>query len=118
MERKIILNYDKLNNYLIEWQKDPNWTNWQLTILRDNCKNNLADTLSNKKEFIITINETTWEITINWEKNLQEKFYMLPSCYGMDDKARLYRQIKQALEEAKDRWFYDKVFKEIKDTKE
>ena len=116
MERKFILNYDALDSYLKEWQKKPHWTDGQLTLLRNNCKNNILDILSNSKEFIITINETTGEITINWEKNLQEKFYMLPSCYDMNDKARLYRQIKQALEEAKNRWIYDQIFKEIKES--
>ena len=117
MERKFLLNYDALNDYLIEWQKDPNRTNGQLTLLRDNCKNNLTNVLSNSKEYIITIDESTWDITINWEKDLQEKFLMFSSSYWMDKKSRLYRQVKQALEEAKYRWIYNQIFKEIREDK-
>lgn len=116
MERKFILNYDALDNYLIEWQKNPHRTDGQLTLLRDNCKNNLTNTLLNPKECEIVINETNWEIIINWEKDLQNKFYMFPVCYGMDKKARLYRQVKQALEEAGTRWIYNQIFKEIRES--
>ena len=99
----------------MESQKDPNWTDWELTLLRNNCKNNLAVILSNPEEVMIIIDETNWEISINWEKNLQEKFYMFPSCYGTDKKSRLYHQVKQALEKAKNRWIYDEIFKEVKE---
>ena len=113
MERKIILNYNELDNYLTEWQKNPHRTDGQLTLLRDNCRNNLADTLDKSKEYEIVINELNWEITINWEKNLEKNFYMFPDCYDRDEKLRLYHQVKQALEEAESRWIYDKIFKEI-----
>lgn len=115
MERKFLFNYERLNNYLIEWQKDPNWTDWELTVFRDNCRNNIANVLNNPEECIITINESTWEIKINGESDLQDKFYMIPTWFKMSNKAKLYRQIKLAMEEARNRWIYNQVFKEIKD---
>lgn len=113
MERKFILNYSALDNYLTEWQKNPHRTDGQLTLLRDNCKNNLTSILWNPKEYEIVINESNWEIIINWEKDLQNKFYTLPPSYRMNEKNRLYLQVKQALEEAKNRWVYNQIFTEV-----
>lgn len=115
MERKFLFDYTTLNDYLNELQKDPNHREWELSILRDNCKNNLLDALSSPKEYVLIINESTWEITINGESDLENKFYMIPTSYEMSNKSRLYRQIKFAMDEAKKRWIYDQIFKEIKD---
>ena len=117
MERKFLFNYDALNNYINEEQKKPNRTAWELKILRNNCKNNLSNVLSDSKEYILIINESTWEITINGQKDLKDKFYTLPTGYKMSNKDRLYRQIKFAMDEAKKRWIYDQIFKEIKEDK-
>ncbi len=114
MERKFLFNYDALNSYINEEQKKPNRTAWELKILRNNCKNNLVDNLSDPKEYTIIINESTWDIIINGQTDLQDKFYMLPTWYKMSNKSKLYRQVKFAMKEAKDRWIYDQVFKEIK----
>ncbi len=114
MERKFLFNYNALNSYINEEQKKPNRTAWELKILRNNCKNNLVDNLSDPKEYTIIINESTWDIIINGQTDLQDKFYMLPTWYKMSNKSKLYRQVKFAMKEAKDRWIYDQVFKEIK----
>ena len=114
MERKFLFDYNALNNYIDKEQKEPDRTAGELKILRNNCKNNLTDNLSNPQEYTIIINESTWDITINGQADLQDKFYMLPTWYKMSNKDRLYRQIKFAMKEAKDRWIYDQVFKEIK----
>lgn len=114
MERKFIFKYDALNDYLTENQKNPNRTDGELTLLRDNCRSNLTDVLFSQKEYIIIINETTWEIKINGERNLEDKFYTIPTWYKMTNRDRLYHQVKQAMEEAKNRWIYDQIFKEIK----
>jgi hypothetical protein len=116
MKRKFIFNYDALNSYINEEQKKPDRTAWELKILRNNCKNNLIYNLSNPKEYIIIIDESTWDISINGQTDLQERFYTLPTWYKMNNKDRLYRQVKFALEEAKKRWIYDQIFKEIKDS--
>lgn len=115
MERKFLFNYDALNNYINEEEKKPDRTAWELKILRNNCKNNLSNVLSDSKEYILIINESTWEITINGQTDLQDKFYMLPIWYKMNNKDRLYRQIKFAMDEAKNRWIYNQIFKEIKE---
>jgi len=112
MERKFIFNYDALNKYIDEEQKKPERTAWELKILRNNCKNNLLNVLYNPEEYILIINESTWDITINWQTDLKDKFYTLPTWFEMSDKDRLYRQIKLAMEEAKIRWIYDQIFKE------
>lgn len=114
MQRKFTFNYDALNNYLAESQKKPNRTDGELTMLRDNCKNNLKDALSNSKECIIIIDESTWDITINWENDIKDKFYMIPTWYEMSNKDKLYHQIKEAMDEAKNHWIFNQVFKEIK----
>ena len=113
MERKFLFNYDALNSYINEEEKKPDWTAWELKILRNNCKNNLLNILSDSKEYILIINESTWEITINGETDLQDRFYTLTTGYKMSNKDKLYRQIKFAIDEAKNRWIYDKIFKEI-----
>ena len=41
MERKFLFNYDALDSYLNEQQKNQDWTDWELTMLRDNCKKHL-----------------------------------------------------------------------------
>lgn len=115
MERKFLLNYKALDDYLNEQQKNPDRTDGEITMLRDNCKNNLAENLLNPKEIIITINGSTWDISINWQKDLQDKFDMLPIGYKMNNKSRLYRQIRLSMESAKKLWIYDQIFKEIKE---
>ena len=117
MKRKFLFNYDALDSYLNEQQKNPNRTDWEITMLRDNCRNNLSDVLTNSKEYTITINESTWYITINGEMGLEDKFDMLPTWYKMSNKSRLYRHIKLAMDEAKNRGIYDQIFKEIKEDK-
>ncbi len=115
MEREFIFNYNALDNYLNEHQKDPNRTDWELTMLRNNCKKYLDITKKDLKNFIISINDDTWDISINWQKNLQDKFDTLPTWYKMNKKSKLYRQVKFAMEEAKERWIYDQIFKEIRE---
>jgi len=116
MERKFIFNYEALNSYIDEEQKKPDRTAGELKILRNNCKNNLSDTLSNPKKYILIINESTWDISINWQTDLKDKFYMLPTWYKISNKDSLYRQVKLAIDEAKDRWIYDQIFKEIRES--
>lgn len=115
MERKFLFNYDALDNYLNEQQKNPDWTDWELTMLRDNCKKHIKKDWNKSNEYIISINEDTWDISIDWQTNLQDKFQMLPTWYKMDNKTRLYRQIKLSMEEAEQRWIYEKVFKEVRE---
>lgn len=112
MERKFILNYNVLDNYLTEWQKNPHRTDGQLTLLRDNCKNNLKNILLNSEECEIIINESTREIKINGQTDLEDRFYTLPTEYEMSSKDRLYRQVKMAMDEAKTRWIYERIFTE------
>lgn len=114
MERLFLLNYDALDKYLNEQQKNPNRTDWELTMLRNNCKKYLKKTL-NPKEYKILVNESTGDITINWQEDLKDKFNMLPTWYKMSNKSGLYRQVKLAMDEAKSRWIYEQIFKEIKD---
>lgn len=115
MERKFILNYNELNSCIIEWQKNSTRTDGELTIFRDNCKKQLRHTQLDPEKRIIIINELTWDITINWEKGLEDKFYMIPTWYKISNKSKLYRQIKDAMNEAENRWIYDKIFKEVKE---
>jgi len=115
--RKFVFNYDELDNFISEQQKDPNRTDWEITLLRNNCRNNLAEIFDNPEKLIITINESTGDVSINWHTDLYDKFDMLPTWYEMNNKSRLYRQIKRSMERAKTCWVYDKIFKEIKDEK-
>ena len=114
MERKYIFNINELNNYLDEQQKNPDWVDWELTILRNNCMNNIFEILEMPKECTITINEDNWEVKINNQSNLWEKFYLMPSWFEIDKKDWVYRQVKFAMDEAKNRWIFDHIFKEIK----
>ena len=115
MEREFLLNYKSLNDYIREQQKNPDRTDWELTMLRDNCKKYITDTTNNPKEYVvISINDSVWDVTINWQKNLQDKFNMLPTWYEMNKKARLYRQIKLSMEEAEKRGIFEQIFKEIR----
>ena len=113
MERTILFNCAALDNYLEERQKNPDRTDWELTMLRDNCKRYIKN---EKNEYIININELTWNVSINGQTDLQDKFYMLPTWYDIDNRTKLYRQVKQALEEAKTRWIYNQIFKEIRES--
>lgn len=114
MEREFIFNYDALDNYLNEQQKNPDWTDWEITMLRDNCKKYLKDSWKNSKEYTILINEDTWDITINWQKDLKDKFKMLPTWYEMSNKDKLYRQVKLSMDYAERVGIYDQIFKEIR----
>lgn len=113
--RKFIFNYSVLSNYLEEWQKDPYWTAGELKIFCNNCRKYLLDTIKDPENIIIIINESTRDITINGQTDLQDKFYLLPTGYPIDNKTGLYRQVKFAMEEAKSRGVYDEVFVEIRD---
>ena len=117
MEREYLFNYDALDSYLNEKQKDPDWTDWELTMLRDNCKKYLKESWKPSDKYIILINDDTWDITINWQKNLEDVFDMLPTWYEMSNKDGLYRQVILALEEARDRGIYDLIFKTKEDLK-
>ena len=114
MERKIVFNYDALDNYLKEQQKNPNRTNWELTMLRDNCRKYLIETAEDLKELIISINESTRDVTINGEIGLENKFDTLPTWYEMDRKAKLYRQIKLSMEEAEKLGIFGEIFKDTR----
>ncbi len=116
MERKFIFNYNVLNDYISEQQKNPNRTDWELTILRDNFWKNLLDVLWNNDESIIIIDEINGDITINWQNNLEDKFYMIPTWYEISKKDHLYHQVKQSIEEAKNLWIYNQIFKEIRES--
>lgn len=113
MEREFLFNYDALDNYLKEQQKNPNRTNWELTVFRDNCKKYLIETSSNLKELVISINDSNWNVSINWQTDLSEKFYTLPTWYEMDNKSKLYRQLKLSMEEAERLGVFDQIFKEV-----
>jgi len=114
MERKYTLNYEALNSYINKQQKNANRTDGELTMLRDNCKKYLAGTAKDLKEFYISINEDSWDITINWQKWLEDKFNMIPTWYEMSNKSRLYRQVKFSIEAAERLGVFDKIFKEIR----
>lgn len=112
--RKWLFNYIVLDGFLNECQKDPNWTAGELKIFRDNCKKYLLDKSPNPRKFVIVINESSGDISINGRLDLHDIFYMLPTGYKMSNKDRLYHQVKLAMEEAKNRGIYDLIFKEIK----
>ncbi len=115
MERTYIFNINELDKYLDEQQKNPDWVDWELTILRNNCTNSIFEVLEGPKKCQITINEDNWEVIINKQKSLWEKFYLMPSWFDMDKKDGLYRQVKYAMEEAENRGIFDKIFIEIKE---
>lgn len=108
MERKFIIDIQKINNYITQAQKKPNRTDWELTMFCLNCKK-----LRINWNLIIEINENSWEIKINWMTNIYEKFKFIPTWYKIDEKTKLYRQVKLAMSEAKNYWIYESVFKEI-----
>ena len=114
MEREFIFNYDALDNYLNEHQKDPNRTDWELTMLRNNCKKHLKKDWDKSSEYIISVDEDTWDVSINWQNNLEDKFQMIPTWYEMSNKARLYRQIKLSMDEAEERGIFNQIFKETR----
>ena len=115
MERKFAFNYEALDNYINEQQKNTiGRTDGELTMLRDNCKKYLLETADNLKEFVISINEDNWDISINWQKWLEDKFRMIPTWYEMSNKSRLYRQVKLSMESAERLGIFDQIFKEVR----
>ena len=108
---ELILNYEALNNYLNEQWNNPDYTAWELEMLRDNCqKKEMKDNKWNvPREFTISINHETWDVTVNW-KNVEEIFDTLWT-FEMSKKNEIYRHVILALEEAKGRGIYDLVFK-------
>ena len=112
--RKWLFNYIVLDSLINELQKEPLWTAGELKIFRDNCKRCLLDDTSNPREFVIVINESSGDININGRQDLHDIFDMLPTGYEMSNKDRLYRQVKLAMEEAKNRGIYNQIFIEIK----
>lgn len=83
-------------------------------MLRDNFRDQLGFLLDSTNEFIIKINDSTWDISINWQVGLEDKFTTLPTWYEMSNKSRLYTQFQRSIESAKFNWIYDKIFKYIK----
>lgn len=110
MEREIIFNYTVLNDYLNEQQKNPQRTDGELTMLRDNCKNYIKKEWKNSDNFVIKINDETLDISINWQSWLENIFKTLPTWYRMSNKVRLYSQVISAIQEAKDRGIYEQIF--------
>ena len=115
MERKFLFNYNALDDYLNEQQKSENWTDWELTMLSNNCKEYIEKNWNNSNEYIIIVNEDTWDVSINWETDLENKFKMLPTPYEMSNKTKLYRQVKRSMEEAEILWIYEKIFVEVRE---
>ena len=115
MERKILFNYDALDDYLNEQQKSQDWTDWELTMLRDNCKKYIKKDWNKSNEYVISVNEDTWDVSINWQTDLENKFNMLPTPYEMSNKTKLYRQVMFSMEEAEMLWIYKNIFKEIRE---
>ena len=111
MEREFIINYENLDNFISQQQNNPDRTDWELTMLR----NNLKKIKQNLDEFRITINETIWEIKIEWETDIENKFKTIPTGYDESNKNKIYHQIKQSIEEAKSYWVYNQIFSEIKE---
>ncbi len=110
MEREIIFNYTVLNNYLNEQQKDPQRTDGELTMLRDNCKNHIKKEWKDSDNFVIKINDETLDISINWQIWLENIFKTLPTWYEMSKKVRLYNQVISAIQEAKNSGIYEQIF--------
>lgn len=117
MERKYSFDYDTLNSYLNEKQKNKDWEDWELTMLRNNYKANLFNVLDNPQKCIITINEDTWKIKFDGNSEQLKNFELMPSWFEIDKETWVYRQIKYAMEEAKDSWIFEQIFKEIKEDK-
>ena len=111
---KLLFDYITLDSLLNEFQKDPDWTDGELTMFRDNCRKFLLDESPNPREFVIVINESTGDISINGRQDLHDIFMMLPTGYEMSNKSGLYSQVKSAIQEAKNRGIYNLVFKEIR----
>ena len=107
MEREFIVNYGILDNFINQWQKNPNRTDWELTMFRNNLRNIRQDL----NELKMTINESDWKVKINWQTEL--KFKTIPTWYMINEETKTYRQVKQAMDEAKASWIYDQIFKEI-----
>ena len=115
MERKFIFNYKVLDNYIDrQHEVSSDRTDWELTLFRDNCKKYLSEMSDNQNEYIIMIDENTWDISINWQKGLEDKFEMMPTWYEMSNKSRLYRQVNFSMESAERLGIFDQIFKEIK----
>jgi len=112
MEKNYKFNYNTLDNYINEYKKCKNRTDWELTILRDNFRKRIINTIQKHTKYTITINETTWEVKINWN-NIENMFYTIPTWYNMDKKARIYNHIRKAMDEAKNYWIYSEIFDEI-----
>ena len=108
---ELILNYETLDNYINEQKNISGYTAWELKMLRDNCQNEkMRDNNWNiPKEFTISINHETGDVTINW-KNVEEIFDTLWT-FDMSKKSKIYRQIRLAINEAKDNGVYDLIFK-------
>ena len=112
---EFILNYEVLDNYINEQKNIPWRTDWELTMLRNNCKNNIKDdNWDTPNKINISINHETWDITVNWQ-NVENLFDTLPT-FEMSKKNKIYRQITHALQEARERRIYEQVF-EVFETK-
>ena len=111
--RTITFDYIALDSIINELSKDPLWTDGELTMFRDNCRRFLLDESHNPRKFVIVINESTEDISINGRQDLHDTFRTLPTGYEMGNQARLYRQVKYAIEEARHHGIYNLIFKEI-----
>ena len=77
--RQFLFDYNRLDSFLIEGQKSPDWTDGELTMFRDNCRKYVVNSLEDTRKCLITINESTGEVTINGQKDLKDKFSFLPT---------------------------------------
>ena len=115
MERRYSFDFNTLNSYITENQKKIDREDWELTMLRDNYKSHLFVVLDNPQKCVVTIDEDNWEIKFDGNSEQLKDFELISSWFDIDKKMWVYRQIKYAMEEAKESWIFDKIFKEIKE---
>lgn len=110
--KTININYKELKNSIEQLEKDyPSRMHWDIDLLRANIKYNLFESLS-WDNLIVEIDDEKKEALIWWK---QIEWEVCAICdYDKDPTSSemIYEQIIKAQEQAKQLWFYEKVFKE------
>jgi len=111
--KTININYSELKGSIEQLEKDyPSRMHWNVDLLRANIKYNLFESLE-WDNLVVEIDDENKKALI-WWKEIEGDVYALYNTNEEEPTTseKMYEQIINAEEQAKELWFYEKVFKE------
>lgn len=110
--KTICVNYNELNIALNKIEEDyPSRIYWDIDLFRANINEKLLSSLQ-WNNIVFEIDDTN-KIALLWWKEIEGSVYAFPDFdKSPTTSEKMYYQIINAIEQAKELWFYEKAFKE------